>query len=343
MAAEGLSIDWYVHRHRTEDELLPWTHISAGLHPDFLWQDWQAALAESGLEDCRWTPCYDCGVCTGYGLEHVVASPVAPAGGSQGTGQDLSIGGAVPVVPAGQGGGAGVNRVRLRFSKLGKVRWTSHRDVARMWERALRRAEVRVAYSEGFSPRPKLAFGLALSTGHESLGEYLDVDLAGPVEMASLPARLTPGLPAGIDCLAGLELAGGEPSLQQDVTTCRWEIELGGMEEAAVADGVAAAAGGTGPRDHPHPQGPGRHRRRPARHPGPDRLRGDRGRPRWPPSPGGCGRGSCSTPASPAFEATGCCAPTNGSSATARAGNRFRSTRRRFRTHCGRAHEKGTS
>jgi radical SAM family uncharacterized protein len=98
MAAEGLSVDWYVYRHRTEGEVLPWAHISAGLHPDFLWQDWQAALAESGLEDCRWTPCYDCGVCTGYGLEHVVASPVPPAGGSQGTGQDLSIGGAVPVV-----------------------------------------------------------------------------------------------------------------------------------------------------------------------------------------------------------------------------------------------------
>jgi radical SAM family uncharacterized protein len=98
MAAEGLSIDWYVHRHRTESEVLPWAHISAGLHPDFLWQEWQAALAESGLEDCRWTPCYDCGVCTGYGLEHVVASPVAPAGGSQGTAQDLSRGGAVPVI-----------------------------------------------------------------------------------------------------------------------------------------------------------------------------------------------------------------------------------------------------
>jgi radical SAM family uncharacterized protein len=90
MAAEGLSIDWYVHRHRAEDEVLPWDHLAAGLHSDFLWQDWQAALAESGLEDCRWTPCYDCGVCTGYGLEHVVASPVAPAGGSQGTGQGVA-------------------------------------------------------------------------------------------------------------------------------------------------------------------------------------------------------------------------------------------------------------
>jgi radical SAM family uncharacterized protein len=97
MAAEGLSIEWYVHRHRDADEVLPWAHLSAGLHHDFLWDDWRAALAGSGVEDCRWTPCYDCGVCTGYGIEHVVASPTPPAGGSQGTGQDLSRGHEVPV------------------------------------------------------------------------------------------------------------------------------------------------------------------------------------------------------------------------------------------------------
>ena len=86
-----------VYRHRDEHEVLPWDHVSAGLHRDFLWQDWQEALAEHGLEDCRWTPCYDCGACTGLGVEHVVASSVAPAGGSQGTGQDLATGGTVPV------------------------------------------------------------------------------------------------------------------------------------------------------------------------------------------------------------------------------------------------------
>jgi radical SAM family uncharacterized protein len=96
MHAEGLDPDWYVTRHRTRDEVVPWGHIAAGLHQDFLWQDWQAALAEHGLPDCRWTPCYDCGVCTDYALEHVVASPLAPAGGSQGTGQDLEAG-AAPV------------------------------------------------------------------------------------------------------------------------------------------------------------------------------------------------------------------------------------------------------
>jgi radical SAM family uncharacterized protein len=87
MAEHGLSMDWYVYRHRTEDEVLPWDHLSAGLHKDFLWQDWRDALEELGLPDCRWTPCYDCGACTGYGIEHVVASATPPAGGSQGTGQ----------------------------------------------------------------------------------------------------------------------------------------------------------------------------------------------------------------------------------------------------------------
>jgi radical SAM family uncharacterized protein len=100
LAEHGLDLEWYVYRHRTEHEVLPWDHLSAGLHKDFLWQDWQDALAEVGLPDCRWTPCYDCGACTGYGIEHVVASATPPAGGSQGTGQDLSTGhlpGAVPV------------------------------------------------------------------------------------------------------------------------------------------------------------------------------------------------------------------------------------------------------
>lgn len=99
MAARGLSVEWFVNRDRDRDEVLPWAHVSAGLHDDFLWDEWQDALAVSGTPDCRWTPCYDCGACTGYGLEHVVASPEPPAGGSQGTGQDLfSPGVDVPVV-----------------------------------------------------------------------------------------------------------------------------------------------------------------------------------------------------------------------------------------------------
>jgi|SRR5579875_639664 len=107
--AAGLDLYDAVHRQRDENEVLPWDHLSASLHRDFLWQDWQDALSQRVVEDCRWTPCYDCGACTGLGVEHVVASAVPPAGGSQGTGQDLSDGAVVPVrfvAPAPAGAGA---------------------------------------------------------------------------------------------------------------------------------------------------------------------------------------------------------------------------------------------
>ena len=120
-------------------------------------------------------------------------------------------------------------RVRLRFSKVGKVRFTSHRDTARCWERALRRAELPVAYTEGFSPRPKVSFGLALSTGHESLAEYLDVDLAtdpAAVDIDELPARLDPALPAGFAVQGAAVIQPGTPSLQEAVTSCQWRLEV---------------------------------------------------------------------------------------------------------------------
>ena len=91
LSEAGLDLDAMTTRRRDEDELLPWAHLSAGLHLDFLWGEYQDAIAEVGIEDCRWTPCYDCGACTTFGIEHVVASTQAPAGGSQGTGQGLDL------------------------------------------------------------------------------------------------------------------------------------------------------------------------------------------------------------------------------------------------------------
>jgi radical SAM-linked protein len=115
-------------------------------------------------------------------------------------------------------------RVRIRFTKLGKIRWTSHRDVARMWERAFRRVGLPLSYSEGFSPRPRVSFGLALPTGHESVAEYLDVELSdiSGVDIPGLPVRLSGALPSGVDATAAEVIAPGTPSLQEDVTACTW-------------------------------------------------------------------------------------------------------------------------
>ena len=135
-------------------------------------------------------------------------------------------------------------RVRIRFAKHGKVRFTSHRDVARIWERALRRAGIPIAYTEGFSPRPKLSFGLALSTGHESHGEYLDVALREapePVAVERLPARLGPVLPAGIDVQSAVSLP-REPTRSS--------------RSSPAAPGTSRSA--TSPRPTPPPLWPGR-------------------------------------------------------------------------------------
>lgn len=123
-----------------------------------------------------------------------------------------------------------MTRIRLRYSKHGKVRFLSHRDMARVTERAIRRAKVPVAYSEGFSPRPKLHFGLALSTGYESEAEFLDLDLdpdrVGVREPAAIAEALQPCLPEGVVITMAAALEPGEPSLQDAVTSTVWRVDL---------------------------------------------------------------------------------------------------------------------
>ena len=67
--AAGIDVDWYTTREREENEVLPWDHLDAGLDRSWLWQDWQDAVNDVEVEDCRWTPCYDCGVCPTMGTE----------------------------------------------------------------------------------------------------------------------------------------------------------------------------------------------------------------------------------------------------------------------------------
>ncbi len=142
-------------------------------------------------------------------------------------------------------------RLRVRYCKLGRVRFTSQRDCARILERAMRRAALPLAYSSGFSPHPLLSFGLALPTGCASRAEYLDLRLdeasstdsirVVPREelddgaLQELAARLTALLPEGIDVTAVAPLDGPEASLQEAVGSCDWELEVLGVSPAQMA------------------------------------------------------------------------------------------------------------
>jgi radical SAM-linked protein len=137
-------------------------------------------------------------------------------------------------------------KLRVRHTKLGKVRFTSHRDSARHWERAVRKAQVPLAYSAGFTPRPRMSFGLALPTGGESLAEYLDMELAAGTEhdLHELCARFGAALPVGYEVTAVVERDQVSPSLQEDVVACSWQLTLHGVshEQAVEAAATVLAA-----------------------------------------------------------------------------------------------------
>jgi radical SAM family uncharacterized protein len=103
LASWPVDLAWYTTRERDYDEVLPWDHLDSGLDRDWLWQDWQAAIAPEGaaeVEDCRWTPCYECGVCPAMGTE-IQAGP---------TGERLDPARLLPVLPVGGSGNSGQGR-----------------------------------------------------------------------------------------------------------------------------------------------------------------------------------------------------------------------------------------
>jgi radical SAM-linked protein len=131
-----------------------------------------------------------------------------------------------------------VQRVRVRFAKRGRLRFTSHRDFARAFERALRRAAVPMAYSAGFTPHPKISYLGAAPTGVASEAEYLEVGLATRVEPEWLREVLDAALPAGLDVLECVEAGPG--SLADRIDASAWRIELPGVAAGELAAAVDA-------------------------------------------------------------------------------------------------------
>ena len=132
-----------------------------------------------------------------------------------------------------------VQRVRLRYTKRGRLRFTSHRDIARAFERALRRARVPMAYSAGFSPHPKISWVGATPTGVASEAEYVEIGLAEQVDLEVLRAGLDESLPVGIDVVEAVEAPAGT-SLPDRIEASLWTIRLPGVPPDDAARAVRA-------------------------------------------------------------------------------------------------------
>ncbi|MER7685920.1 TIGR03936 family radical SAM-associated protein [Streptomyces sp. NPDC097610] len=120
-----------------------------------------------------------------------------------------------------------MQRIRLRYTKRGRLRFTSHRDFQRAFERALRRAEVPMAYSAGFTPHPKVSYANAAPTGTGSEAEYLEIALTQTRDPQKLRELLDESLPDGLDIIEAVEAR--TSGLADRLTASVWELRLDGV------------------------------------------------------------------------------------------------------------------
>ena len=134
-----------------------------------------------------------------------------------------------------------VQRLRIRYAKRGRLRFTSHRDVSRAVERAVVRADIPMAYSSGFHPHPRISYAGASPTGAASEAEYLELGLAERRDPEDVRRALDEALPDGLDVAAVAESPGG--SLADLLVASAWLVELRGADRDAVSAAVTTFLG----------------------------------------------------------------------------------------------------
>jgi radical SAM-linked protein len=130
-----------------------------------------------------------------------------------------------------------VQRLRIRYAKRGRLRFTSHRDFSRAFERAIFRARLPMAYSSGFNPHPRISYAGAAPTGSASEAEFLEIGLAQVVDPADVQAALAEALPDGLDVIAVAESPGG--SLSDLLEASHWVLDVD-ADPASAASAVEA-------------------------------------------------------------------------------------------------------
>lgn len=179
----GLQMDFYT-RKKGYEETLPWSFIETGIEPKFLYEEHQKGLKEEKSPPCE-AECYRCGICDGETIRVKENHPDEIGL------QERTKGGWIRKK-------AIKKKVRLRFTKKGEIRFISHLELAHLFYRASKRADLPLCHSEGFHPMPRIIFATALPVGVESLMEIVDMELEGRMTSLEVKERLNPLLPQGI-------------------------------------------------------------------------------------------------------------------------------------------------
>jgi radical SAM-linked protein len=131
-----------------------------------------------------------------------------------------------------------VQRLRFKYAKRGRLRFTSHRDFSRAFERALRRARVPIAFSSGFSPHPRVSYANATPTGVSSEAEYLEIALNEVGNPEEIRASLDAALPIGLDLIEVVEAKSPDFALRLEASL--WQLVLVGIDQDAAEAAIRA-------------------------------------------------------------------------------------------------------
>jgi len=208
----GVGLDWFAHRRRSFDEVLPWDRIDCGVTKDFLAKELARARAPEQHVDCVTGPCGACGVCDFEVVKNRVyeRADYVPA----------------PPPPPRAPDPATRTRVRIRYAKLGRLVALSHLETMHALLRAVRRARLPVVYSQGFHPKPRVSFGPALPVGLESLCEHLDLELFGSADAADVASRLGAELPDDFRVMESAVVDPSEPSVSEALRAVHYRAQF---------------------------------------------------------------------------------------------------------------------
>jgi radical SAM family uncharacterized protein/radical SAM-linked protein len=188
----GLKMDFHTRKRKFED-ILPWSLIETGMGAQFLWDEYQRGLKEKISPSCVKENCHRCGVCDGKTLTVRESDPAEIKALERMAKKDIRKKGMK-------------KKIRLKFRKVGEMRFLSHLELMHLFYRASRRADLPLCFSEGFHPMPRIIFATALPVGMESLTEIVDVECEGKITPPEVMEGLNQTLPPGIEIMEAEEV-----------------------------------------------------------------------------------------------------------------------------------------
>lgn len=212
----GLDMAYYALRERGRDEILPWDHLGEFISKPFLWREYERALKGEISEDCKVGRCEGCGICDFKKIKNVI--------------HRKEIEGPIPVRVSKGPSIPFKGRLRINFTKTGRMRFLSHLELINLFYRALRRAEFPLLYSKGFHPLPKVSFGDPLPVGMESMDEYIDVEVEVIPDLRSLFERLKCEMPEGMEPIGMAFISEDAPPVT---------ASIGAVYRVHLGDGIA--------------------------------------------------------------------------------------------------------